>query len=182
MSKIHTVTLPRLNRALGRVNKELHAQGLWNAKLQEIDVYLVPFGFAYGWQWYGSTGDIGIPALSLAKLRDWIKGSYVSLADILRHEYAHAIAHTHRGLIRSRRFTRAFMASHENLQPFVYNPELHVSPYAATCAAEDFAEVFMLYLRHGTRLPACLESPVIRRKWNFVKALCGAIKRGRSRW
>ena len=182
MSKIHAVTLPRLNRALGRVNDELHAQGLWNEKLERIDVYLVPFGFAYGWQWYGSTGDIGIPAISLAKLRDWLSGSYFSLADVLRHEYAHALADTHRGLIRSRRFTRAFKASHENLQPFVYDPELHVSPYAATCAAEDFAEVFMLYLRHGACLPGRLDTPAIRRKWRFVKALCGAIKRVRTRW
>ena len=77
-----------------------------------------------------------------------------SLADVIRHEYGHAVAHTHGRLVRSSRFREAFGASHDSLHEFEYDEELHVTPYAATSAAEDFAETFMFYLRHGGRLPA----------------------------
>lgn len=77
--------------------------------LEDVDVYLVSFGSAYGWQYYGSSGDIHIPCVSAVRLGDLLFGrACTSLRDVLRHEYAHAVADLHRGLIRSRRFTEAF--------------------------------------------------------------------------
>lgn len=183
MTTMHIVTITRLNRAVARVQTELDRHGFWDEPLADIDVYLVPFGGdCYGWQAYGGGGDISIPALSLAKLADWWHGNYTSLADVLRHEYGHAVADTHRGLIRSRRFTNAFDASHEAAIEWTFDPEVHVTRYAAEDPSEDFAETFMAYLKDDGRLPAHLDTPAIRTKWRFIRTLGHAIQAGGRRW
>jgi hypothetical protein len=177
------VTLAQLNRALARVTRELDAQGLWNDRVAAADVRLVPVGRRYGWQWYGGTGAIDIPAVSMNRLWDLLVGRYTSLAGILRHEYAHVIADTHRGLMRSRRFRDVFDAAHGDESPFVHDPELHVSKYAASMAAEDFAETFRLWLRHRGVMPTRFVGlPAIEAKWQFIGALRDAIRDGRRRW
>jgi hypothetical protein len=175
MPKITIVTMIRLNRALSRVVRELEHHGLWDEKLQEVDVYLVPVGLCYGWQMYRSSGEICVPAVSFTRVHDWISGDYVSLADLLRHEYGHALADTHRGLIRSREFRRAFGTHHNDADEWEYDPQLHVSAYAASCAAEDFAETFMLFLRYNGKLPTWHSTPAIRAKWRFIRRLCGRV-------
>ena len=182
MSRVHIVTLARLNRAESRVVSELKRHGLWDERLEAVDVCLVTFAAEYGYQRYGSTGEICVPMFSVARICDIVRGGYVSLADLLRHEYGHALADTHRGLFRSRRFRDAFGTHHDDPDEFEYDPEFHVSEYAAAGASEDFAEVFMVYLRHGGDLPAWHDTPVIRRKWSFVRRLGAATKQGRTRW
>ena len=182
MRPVRFLTLAALNRALTRVRAELDAHGLWTEAVAAVGVWLVPVGNAHGWQHYGSSGEIHVPAVSLLRLGDWVRGEYTALTDVLRHEYGHAVADTHRGLFRSRRFREAFGASHEDPSAWEYDPDLHVTEYAASDASEDFAETFMLYLRARGRLPAPLDRPVIRRKWGFVRAVCGAIRHGRRRW
>ncbi len=49
-------------------------------------------------------------------------------------------------------------------------------------ATMDFAETFMLYLRHGGGLPARHATRPIKRKWNFIRRLSGAISNGLRRW
>jgi len=176
------VTLSRLNRANRTVIGELDAMGFYDDAVQTVDVYLVPFGFAYGWQFYGTTGRINIPAISTSRLGHLFQGGYTSLRDVLRHEYAHAIADTHRGLIRSRRFTDAFGANHTWDFEWEYDPHFHVSEYAATCPAEDFAEVFMFYLRHGGVMPQRIRTPSVSRKWAFIRRLAYAVSQGLRRW
>lgn len=182
MSKTHFVTMASLNRALDRVVPELERHGFWDDAVEEIDVCLVPVGGAYGWQYFGEGGEIGIPAVSLSKLLDWWRGDYTALADVLRHEYGHAVADTHRGLVRSRQFVEAFQASHESDIEWDYDPEIHVSEYAAFCPSEDFAEVCMLFLKRGGALPSHLDTPNIRAKWNFIRRLGRAIRAGQRRW
>jgi hypothetical protein len=143
---------------------------------------LVPLGIAFGWQWYGSNGESCIPWISLLKLLDLFSGSYTSLADVLRHEFAHALADTHRGLFRSRRFTAAFDNPHESNARSEYEPAVHISRYAATNASEDFAENFMHFIRRHGRLPLTHTTPAIRRKWRFIFDLCRAVQSGRARW
>ena len=182
-ARFGTVTLPQLNRALGQVVRELNAHGLWDEKMAEVEVWLTPFDFVcYGWQYYGTTGEICIPAVSGAKLSDLWYGSYKPLADVLRHEYGHALADTHRGLFRSSRFRDAFYASHEDESRFEHDPEFHVSEYAATNASEDFAECFMLFLRHTGRLPTAHQTSAKRQKWKFVGQVCQAVQAGRRSW
>ncbi|MEI7819499.1 MAG: hypothetical protein WCK55_01175 [Verrucomicrobiota bacterium] len=179
---MHFVTQARLDRATSAVTRELAAQGFFDSHMQAVDTYLVPFGFAHGWQWYGCTGDISIPRVSLSRLSDIWRGRYTSLRDVLRHEFAHAVADTHRGLFRSTCFSEAFGAAHHWDFEWEYEPKHHVSEYAATAPAEDFAETFMLYLRHGGRLPAWQASTSIKRKWKFIELLSDAISKSLRRW
>ena len=95
------VTQDRLDQANYAVTCELDRHGFYDSHVQAIDTRLVIFGAAYGWQKYGSAGDINVPRVSLARLSHIWRGGYTSLRDVLRHEFAHAIADTHRGLFRS---------------------------------------------------------------------------------
>ena len=180
---MNIVTLNRLNRAVSDVQKELEAHGFFDEKLAAIDVYLSWCGFAYGWCWYGTSGNVHIPAVSFGKLFEGVVGgSRTTLRDTLRHEYGHALAHTHRALFCSVPFKRAFGTHHDADIRSDYDPERHVTPYAATSPSEDFAEVFMLYLRHGGELPERFNTWRIRRKWRFIRDLGAAVKRGQRRW
>lgn len=180
---MNIVTLNRLNRAVSDVQSELDAHGFLDRKLAEVDVYLSWCGVALGWCWYGTTGDIHIPAVSIGKLYECIRGeSRTSLRDVVRHEYGHALAHTHKGLFCSVPFKRAFGSHHDADIQWDYDAERHVTSYAATSPSEDFAETFMLYLRHNGDLPQRLNTWRIRRKWRFIKDLSGAVSRGQRRW
>jgi hypothetical protein len=176
------VTLQRLNRANLTVTNELEALGFYDALVQGIDVYLVPFGLAYGWQFYGTTGVISIPAVSFSRLWELMGGVYTSLRDVLRHEYGHAIADTHRGLLRSRRFADAFGSHHTWDFAWEYDPCFHVTVYAATSPAEDFAEVFMQYLKYGGKIPTKFRTPSIVAKWKYIHSLGKAISGGLRKW
>ena len=177
------ITLKKLNSALADVRAELDKFGFWNPRLANIDVYLTWFGSAYGWQHYRTSGVIEITAFSLCRLCEAIPGSEsVPLRDIVRHEYAHAIADGNRGLMRSSQFRRAFGKHHDSDSPSVYSPDMHVSKYAAEDAGEDFAEVSMCYLKYSGKLPRRLDTPAIRKKWGFVSQLCSQIQSGKRRW
>lgn len=177
------VTFNRLNRALADVQCELEVHGFFDEKLQRVDVYLAWFSFAFGWCWYGTSGDIGIPALSFGTFYDHVLGeSRTSLRDVLRHEYGHALAHTHRALFCSVKFKRAFGSHHDADVKSEYDPDRHVTPYAATSPSEDFAETFMTYLRHDGELFERFNTWRIRRKWRFVRDLGVVVKRGQRRW
>lgn len=176
------VTKGRLDAANYAVTQELRKLGLYDAPMQEVDTYLVAFGRAYGWQWYRGSGHIDIPAVSLARLRDLWRGRYTSLRNILRHEFAHALADTHRGLFRSRRFSDAFGASHDSEVALEYDADFHLNSYAATSPKEDFAELFEVYVRYQGRLPSDLATKPRRRKWQFIDDLRAAISKGKRRW
>lgn len=176
------VTLNRLNKALFQVQTELEKLDFYDEHIQAVDVYLVTFGSAYGWHYYGTSGDIHIPAISFSKLTAVFGHPYTSLRDILRHEYAHAVADTHRGLFRSSRFSDAFGASHDSSIEWEFDPSFHLTEYAATSPSEDFAETFMFYVRYGGVLPLRLRTAAINRKWAFIRRLGDAISRGQRRW
>jgi hypothetical protein len=55
------VTQRRLDSANLAVTRELACLGFYDDAVASVDVYLVAFGRAYGWQHYGTTGDINIP-------------------------------------------------------------------------------------------------------------------------
>jgi hypothetical protein len=57
-----------------------------------------------------------------------------------------------------------------------YDPDLHVTPYAAAMPCEDFAETFHFYVRHKGRPPVRLQTkPEIGRKWAFIHWLAERI-------
>lgn len=172
----HFVTLARLTEANWQVTAEMGRLGLWADELDDIDVYLVPVSFAcYGW--FEPEGDIYIPAVNGANLSDLITGHHTRLTDVLRHEWAHALADRRPRLIESKRFTCTFGGSYDPHRPVrTYDPEHHLTPYAAASPCEDFAKTFHFYLRHKGRLPQRLANkPKIIRKWEFVEWMAGRI-------
>lgn len=175
------VTLTKLNRALADVIRDFTHLGIWNDQLYSVGVYLVPVGYAFGWKWNGPSGHIDIPAVSISRLSTTILGlgQKCGLRDVLRHEYGHAIADLYPRLSRSTDFRRAFEGSYDRMPPVrEYHPDHHVTSYAATRPAEDFAEIFMLYIKTRRKMPARFDSPAIRRKWTFVARMVRAIARG----
>ena len=178
MRKLHIVTSQRLKWACQAVKAELKQHGIWLEPVSKVPVRIALVGTCYGWQEYGTTGEIRIPKLSLCRVRDWYLNRYTSLREVLRHEYGHAVAYCYPRLIRSRRFRRAFGLPHDSTQTLDFMPGFHVTEYSAVSPAEDFAELFMLFLGRSGRLPEYLATPPIRRKWRFIQHLCRAIKTG----
>jgi hypothetical protein len=181
MPRLGLITMPSLNRALQRVAGELRAHGFYADDVASLPVWLDawPRLDTYGY-W---DGEIHVPAVTLDRVRTrWFGGSYTSLADVLRHEYGHAVADLYPRLLRSRRFRDAFATHHDDEAEQDYDPALHVSTYAATNASEDWAEVFMSYHRCRGRLPARWSTTAIRAKWRFVAAVGDVVRLGRRRW
>lgn len=121
------------------------------------------FSRAFGF----SDGNIFIPAITVSK---WIEPyRHVSLRDIIRHEYGHAMAHYYPELIiDNKEFRKAFNGHYYDLK-FSVNGDSssYVSEYAQTSPMEDFAETFMVYTRrHGRPLVRMNDS--LSRKWAFM--------------
>ena len=151
--KHNIITIRRLQGALDDVQRELERVGLLDERLANVEVCLTWFAPAFGYQFYGSTGHIEIPAVSLSRLSERIFGGRrTTLRDILRHEYAHAVADQNRGLIRSKSFRRAFGSGHNDEVAADYCPSEHVTAYAATDACEDFARSSCLH-KHKGKIP-----------------------------
>lgn len=187
---LHVLTLVQLNRALRYVWDELTILGLATDAIDSVPVYLIsPLGIAsprtlfngpYGFfDPATETGEINIPSISLSTLRDLLAArAYVSLRDILRHEYAHAIEHHHSELIHGDDFEDAFGVAHDVHAEAEFDPEHYVSPYAATCVGqEDYAETFMMFVKFGGVLPPHFNTRTIRRKWRFMARLAKTLRR-----
>ena len=177
------ITLTRLNRAVYDVQSELTRLGIWNEMLYSVDVYLTPLHYAYGWKMDGARGYIGIPAVSLSRLPYELFGigQRWGLRDVLRHEYAHAYADLYPKLSRSREFVRVFGGSYDRSRRVrTFDPDQHVTEYASTTPAEDFAEVFMFFVKHRGRLRGSLDTSAIRRKWRFIGRFIKRIRQGHT--
>ena len=170
----HVITRTQLSTSNWQVTTEMERLGLWCDELDDVDVWLVPVSFTcYGW--YQPDSDIYIPAVTGAQLCDLITGHHTRLTDVLRHEWAHALADRRPRLVEGKRFVRTFGGSYESPHPvWEYHPDLHLTRYAAALPCEDFAETFHHYLRHKGRLPVRLANkPEILRKWQFIAGMAG---------
>jgi hypothetical protein len=193
-----SVSKSQLDAATLSTQNELKRAGFWNegSKLPSADVYWCRFpqltmpgalgffvhesGRLLDWLLGYEAGHIYIPKWVLAH-GPWQRRG--SLRDVVRHEYGHAVAHYYPNLIqRSARFTDTFGGRYFGKHQESSDVEHCVSTYAATQPAEDFAETFMFFLRHGGRLPAQFTSSVIKRKWRFVRDLSETIGEGKAKW
>lgn len=165
--------------ALYCVRRELKVFGCFTSKVAGLKVYQTPISFAYGYQYYKEHGDIVIPQVSLSRLWDnFFGGDYVSIRDIIRHEYAHGIAHCHPKMVSIASFDKTFQGSHDLGKGLAYDPEHHVSYYASKNTCEDFAEVFMYFLKYNGKIPPMFSGlPVIETKWRFIETMCKKLKK-----
>lgn len=195
MRKGEFVTFRKLNAAAGAVQNELARLGLWEdtSRLRRTDVFWCrlpqlgaadALGFCFDtptsglWRWFGyHAGNIYIPQWVLSQ-GPWGQDRG-SLRDVLRHEYAHALAWHYPALIRrSRPFVAAFGGGYDLGQRIPGPEAAFVSEYARTQPAEDFAETFMVFVRRGGRRPAQLRNAQLRRKWAFIRRVVQTIARG----
>jgi hypothetical protein len=192
------ITLEQVNRAALSTQGELASHGFWfeGSRLLDVDVvwckYPSPLTldcwgmFLHGQDWAGrllgfTEGHIYIPSWSIQHFRPKEK---VSLRDVVRHEYAHALADQYGRLIqRSTKFREVFGGGYWDDENYGSEDERdYVSDYATTMPKEDFAETFMVYLRHKGVLPERFKVPAIKRKWSFIRELGKRIGSGHHAW
>ena len=157
------VTLDSLNRALRQVTLELDAVGLWDGKLDKVEVVLsyLPSGL---WGECGFVYDRGVGGLSaLAGFREGViylpfnarvsRRRGETLRDVLRHEYGHALAWLRPSFVRGTWFRETFGAAYDEewAERPAFDSGRYVSEYATTNAKEDFAETFVAWLRGDVR-------------------------------
>jgi hypothetical protein len=189
------VTLNQLNSAFLAVQDEFYRLGLWNEKSRlprteviwcSIPQITLPSALGFfineatildpilGYQ----VGNIYIPQWVIMH---GIWKNRGSLRDVVRHEYAHAVEYHYPMLTtRSKRFKTAFSGPYPGDYDEVGN--FYVSKYASTQQTEDFAETFMIFVRHGGKIPNKLKTTQIKHKWKFIAELCEVIDSGAAKW
>lgn len=181
----------QVSRAYNKVRMELWKLGiLWDgSRLDEVECHyekLTRYGLAGlgGYMGFcedpkrrdgtGGDGNIHIPAVYNGldwRLR-WTNKD--SANDVLRHEFGHALADRYpKALQKGALFRKAFGGAYSDKPARGTDPAdwegRCVSGYAATQTREDFAETFMLYVKHKGKMPAkYAKSPAICRKWKAV--------------
>jgi hypothetical protein len=172
------VTLADLDTALDRATADFRACGLYTAAMDRVPVRLTLAGSAYGWCLHDGSR-IDIPALSLARLGELFGRPRVALADVVRHELAHALAFLHPELVAGRRFAQVFGGHHDDEwdAPPRYRRAHFVSEYATSSPCEDFAETVMVYTRHRGRVRSYARRPGVHRAFEYVTALGRRLRR-----
>lgn len=124
---------------------------------------------------------IHIPRVSMARWREWFGESRVGLRDVLRHEFGHALVDLHPMLFRTIEFRKAFGASIRAQAPWKYDPEHHITQYAATNPEEDFCETFMVWLKWGGSPPITRYPDGLQRKFRFISSMVRTRHQNSSR-
>ena len=170
--------------ALYRVRRELKDMGLLfaNSRMSRVEVVyeglsragLVSFVGIMGF-YDPQTQSIHIPATWPAALLPWYKER--CMVDVLRHEFGHALEGKFPQFFHDERFRRAFGGEYGVIEVAKDGDERnYVSSYARKYTQEDFAETFMLFLKHKGVLPKEFSRrKAIRVKWDTVAAICQNI-------
>lgn len=187
MDKVYT-SFEAVSRAYNKVRRELWDLGvLWKgSRLDRVPCFydpVAPVSALCGVMgWYNRrTKAISFPSVYLpvaALLMDISRKA--SAVNVLRHEYAHAIADLYKRAVSNGTFRAAFGGACGDDPPERGGAQGHgegfVSEYAKKSTEEDFAETFMLYVRHGRKIPAkYARDPAIRGKWKAVDRIVRRI-------
>ena len=181
MGKIHT-SYETVSRAYHKVRMELwDLRVLWDgSKLDQVSCTydsfaLIPPVVGIMGLYYPAAKAIKVPAWYLPIMALFMELSPKNAAiDVLRHEFAHALADLYpRALSDGGLFKKAFGGAYGTNPAKGTDPDdwedRCVSGYAATATQEDFAETFMLYMKHKGKVPTKFaKKPAIRKKWKAV--------------
>lgn len=129
--------------------------------------------------WQKWTNEIVVPRHGF-----WWFGRQAAIADVLRHEFGHALADLYpRALSKGGLFRASFGGT--------YGPtpaeergvegweERYVSEYATRATQEDFAETFMLFVKHKGKMPEKFAGkPAIKKKWAAVQEIVNRVAAG----
>ena len=188
-----TITHATVERALDHVVGELSDTGLLTRRLFAVPVFVQrfdvgPFVLSYEGLYVEDTSafdrlcgfearTIYVPLTSTSRLLGALRGtSPSSLRDILRHELGHAFAVEHPQLVRrSAAFRSAFGARYDDANE--QDEDDCITAYAATNAAEDFAETLMTYVRVRGQIAPFKGRKAVHRKLRFVQALAAQVER-----
>ena len=171
------LSMGEMEKAFNKVRKELEAMDLLfdGSRLDKVDCYHERFsiGALYGLVAMGfynfADQNIHIPAAYPPGLFPWLQDR--EMRDVIRHEFGHALADKYRKFFRGGIFKAAFGASYGEKKVFDGDDwsDEYVTEYASTKAQEDFAETFMLYMKHKGKLPARYRGKcAIEKKWRTV--------------
>ena len=188
-----TITHAGVERALNHVVCEFQEVGLLTRRLFAVRVVVQPidigpFVLDYEGLYVEDPTVLGqlvgfeartiyVPLISTSRLLGELRGtSPSSLRDILRHELGHAFAVEHPQLVRrSAEFRSAFGARYDDDN--VQDEDDCITAYAATNAAEDFAETVMNYVRVRGQIGPFRGRKAVHRKLRFVQALAAQVER-----
>lgn len=183
MKKIF-VSMEDMEKAFNKVRVELQNMDLLfdGSRLDKVDCYHERFsvGALYGLAAMGfydpADQNIHIPAAYPPGLFPWIADR--EMPDVIRHEFGHALADKYRKFFRGGIFKAAFGANYG--EDKVFNggdwSDEYVTEYASTMTQEDFAETFMLYMKHKGKMPARYRGKrAIEKKWKTVAKIVKEI-------
>jgi len=184
VSKVFT-SFDTVSRAYDKVRKELWNLGLlWEgSRMDSVDAtYLTvaPISAVAGYMGFyqPATQTIEFPSVYLPFQALWMKlPAKAGALDVFRHEFGHALADLYpKALSKGGVFRAAFGGSYGE-DPAEERgvdgwEERYVSEYATSATQEDFAETFMLFVKHKGKIPARFaRKPAIRKKWKAVEEI-----------
>lgn len=123
--------------------------------------------------WQKWTAEIIIPRHGF-----WWFGRQASIEDVFRHEFGHALADLYpealkKGSVFRKAFGGIYGAVPAEERGVDGWEERYVSEYATSATQEDFAETFMLFVKHKGKIPAKFgKCPAIVKKWEAVAEIC----------
>lgn len=179
-----------LTRAFNRVRRELSSMGILfdGSRLDGVECYLacLPRNVFNREEWgcylaqgFCDCGVIFVPNVDFAAFN----GGRRILADVLRHEFGHALVDLY-GKSLGEDFTVLFAKAFGGPYGARLRPKKeqaswegkYVSAYAATATREDFAETFMLFMKHKGKMPARFcGKRAVEMKWNAVAKIVKSI-------
>lgn len=188
MSKIFTSDAEAC-RAYNKVRMELWNLGiLWDgSKLDSVNysyLTVAPIAALTGYMglYQPETKEIEFPSVHLPIEALWKDlGTKANALDVFRHEFGHALADLYPGALKKDGTFRAAFGGSYGEEPAEERgvdgwEERYVSEYATSATQEDFAETFMLFVKHKGKIPARFaRKSAIRRKWNAVAAIVKAV-------
>ena len=186
MRKMVFTSFGEMEAAFNKVRKELEKLGLLldGSPLDKVECYHERFSLGGLSGFRGCMGfydfkdrNIHVPAFYPAGLFPMWYGERKML-DVLRHEFGHALADRFKKFFCGGVFKEAFGASYGEKKVFEGDDwtNEHVTAYASTMTQEDFAETFMLFIRHKGKMPAryCGKRAIVK-KWKTVERIIREI-------